>query len=76
MVKWCVISQLTSSQVDNSTVDMITWLQCDRRCHSVSFCPGRSHLRSATSAKLNFLHPKTDYESEVLLSMDQLSGTA
>ena len=30
-------------------------------CKPTSSCPGRSHLRSATSGQLNFPHTKTDY---------------
>ena len=30
-------------------------------CKPTSSCPGRSHLRSATSGQLNFRHTKIDY---------------
>jgi len=45
-------------------------------CKPTSTCPGRSHLRSATSGQLNFSHTKLTMGREASLSMDQLSGTA
>jgi len=41
-----------------------------------SSCPRRSHLQSATSGHSTFLARRLTTRREVLLSMDQLSGTA
>ena len=55
-----------------------SYLALAPHCKPTSSCPGRSHLRSATSGHFNFRRTKTDYgkRSFPAVSGPLLSGTA